>query len=325
MERLMETADATGFRPEILEKVIQLLHLLQSIQEHPTLKDKLVLKGGTALNLFHFDIPRLSVDIDLNYVYEAEREAMLADRPLVENAIQAVCSREGFAVTRVPDEHAGGKWRLRYESAYGQGANLELDVNYMFRVPLWPVGETDSHSLGTFRATHIPVLDMHELAAGKLAALFSRHQARDLFDSHELLSSGNLDPERLRIAFIVYGGMNRRDWREVSISDIAFDEREVAQQLVPTLRTCAMRTGETVIDFGRRLVAECQEQLSLLLPFTDKEREFLDRLLDEGVIDGELLIKDGVLQKKIERHPMLAWKAQNVVQYKGKTSGPGSA
>lgn len=148
LERLLETADATGFRPEMLVKAIQLLHLLQSIQEHPDLKGKLALKGGTALNLFYFDVPRLSVDIDLNYVGKAEREAMLADRPLVESAIQAVCSREGFAVTRVPDEHAGGKWRLRYESAYGQGANLELDVNYMYRIPLWPLVSMDSNSLG---------------------------------------------------------------------------------------------------------------------------------------------------------------------------------
>jgi predicted nucleotidyltransferase component of viral defense system len=325
LERLLETADATGFRPEMLEKAIQLMHLLQSIQEHPDLEDKLVLKGGTALNLFYFDVPRLSVDIDLNYVGKAEREAMLADRPPVESAIQAACSREGFSVTRVPDDHAGGKWRLRYESAYGQGANLELDVNYMYRNPLWPVVSMDSHSLGPYRATHIPVLDMYELAAGKLAALFSRHQARDLFDCHELMTSGNLDPGRLRIAFIVYGGMNRRDWREISLTDISFDEREVAQQLVPTLRVGLMRNGEKVIDFGRRLVAECQEQLSALLPFTNNERRFLDKLLDNGVIDAGQLTEDSMLQRKIGLHPMLAWKAQNVRQYKGNAPEPGSA
>ncbi len=323
LERLLETADATGFRPEILEKVIQLLHLLQSIQEHPDLQGKLVLKGGTALNLFHFDVPRLSVDVDVNYVGGAGREAMTADRPHLENAIQAVCSREGFAVTRVPDEHAGGKWRLRYDSAYGQGANLELDVNYMYRIPLWPVVSMDSHSLGLYRATGIPVLDVHELAAGKLAALFSRHQARDLFDCHELMAGGNLDPGRLRTAFVVYGGMNRRDWREISLADIDFDERDVAQQLMPTLRTGAMGNGETVIEFGRRLVAECHDQLSVLLPFNNSEEGFLNRLLDEGVIDAGLLTEDSGLRERIESHPMLAWKAQNVVHHRGKVPEQG--
>ena len=58
-------------------------------------------------------MPRLSVDIDLNYIVAVDREAMLAERPQVEQAVHAVFSREGMTVTRLPDEHAGGKWRLR--------------------------------------------------------------------------------------------------------------------------------------------------------------------------------------------------------------------
>jgi predicted nucleotidyltransferase component of viral defense system len=58
-------ATATGFRPEILEKVIHLLNLLEIFRAHLFLKNRCALKGGTALNLFLFDAPRLSVDIDL--------------------------------------------------------------------------------------------------------------------------------------------------------------------------------------------------------------------------------------------------------------------
>ena len=67
-ERLLSESQATGFRPEVLEKVIQLLSLLEGFNSHPFLKGRLVLKGGTALNLFLFDVPRLSVDVDLNYI-----------------------------------------------------------------------------------------------------------------------------------------------------------------------------------------------------------------------------------------------------------------
>lgn len=67
-ETLVKQAEATGFRPDMLEKVGLLLQLLDAIRSHPFLKNKLVLKGGTALNLFIFDVPRLSIDIDLNYV-----------------------------------------------------------------------------------------------------------------------------------------------------------------------------------------------------------------------------------------------------------------
>jgi predicted nucleotidyltransferase component of viral defense system len=77
-ERLLAEAAALSFRPEILEKVARLLSLLEALRRHPRLKGRLALKGGTALNLFCFDVPRLSVDIDLNYIGFADREAMLA-------------------------------------------------------------------------------------------------------------------------------------------------------------------------------------------------------------------------------------------------------
>ncbi len=55
-------------------------------------------------------------------------------RPKVEQAAQAVFSREGFTTKRVPTEHAGGKWRLSYQSYTGQSGNLEVDLNFMFRL-----------------------------------------------------------------------------------------------------------------------------------------------------------------------------------------------
>lgn len=88
----------------MLEKVAYLLGLLEAFGRHPFLKGKLVLKGGTALNLFVLNVPRLSVDIDLNYVGAEERDNMLAERPKIEQAIQAVCAREGFVVRRMPQE-----------------------------------------------------------------------------------------------------------------------------------------------------------------------------------------------------------------------------
>lgn len=63
---LLDQAAATGFRAEILEKAILLLGLLERLREHPFIQGRVALKAGTALNLFHFEAPRLSVDIDLN-------------------------------------------------------------------------------------------------------------------------------------------------------------------------------------------------------------------------------------------------------------------
>jgi predicted nucleotidyltransferase component of viral defense system len=316
-EKLAAEAEATGFRPDVLEKVAHLLGLLDAMRSHPFLKGKLVLKGGTALNLFVFDVPRLSVDIDLNYVGAEDREAMLAERPKIEQAVQAVFSREGFNVRRMPEEHAGGKWSLRYENAPGRTSNLEVDINFMFRVPLWPVTTSDSHPVGAWRVTGIPVLDRHELAAGKLAALLSRRQARDLFDGHRILRMDDLDSHRLRIGFVVYGAMNRKDWRTVSADDVDFEAAELARQLTPTLRVNAAEVKTESAQYGARLMVECREGLSAVLPFTDSERAFLDLLLDRGMIDPTILTADASLQRRIQGQPLLEWKALNVRRHKG--------
>ena len=316
-EKLAAEAEATGFRPDVLEKVARLLGLLDAIRSHPFLKGKLALKGGTALNLFVFDVPRLSVDIDLNYVGAEDRETMLAERPKIDQAVQAVFAREDFKVRRMPDEHAGGKWSLRYETAPGQTGNLEVDVNFMFRLPLWPVMTCDSHPVGAWRATGIPVLDQHELAAGKLSALLARKQARDLFDSHRILRMDGLDLHRLRIGFVVYGAMNRTDWRMVSTEDLDFDAADLARYLIPTLRVNAAEIHAKSAEYGARLVKECREGLSAVLPFTESERVFLDLFLDRGVIDSTILTNDASLQRRIQNQPLLEWKALNIRRHKG--------
>lgn len=315
-ELLTREAQATGFRPEILEKVFQLLHLLQSFLSHPFLRDRIVLKGGTALNLFYFDLPRLSVDIDLNYVGAVDRQTMLQERPEVERAVQAVCSREGFAIRRQPSDHAGGKWSLRYESGFGQGGNLEVDLNFMFRQSLFTVDILDSKRIGPYLSEAVPLLDIHELAAGKIAALLSRQASRDLFDTHLLLKQCEFDSDKLRLAFVVYGAMNRKDWRTVSLEDVDFDRQELESQLVPVLSE-SMVTGVDLQEWTERLVTECRQALEILLPLKDREVEFLTMINDSGQICPDLLTEDLNLQEKISVHPLLRWKAQNVRQHRG--------
>ena len=315
-ERLEAEAEATGFRPDVLEKVAHLLGLLDALTGHPFLHGKLALKGGTALNLFLFDVPRLSVDIDLNYVGAANREAMLEERPRIEEAMRAVFQRGDFEVRRVPGEHAGGKWSLRYAAASGQRGGIEVDLNYMYRVPLWPVVPMDSHPLGDWQAKEIPVVDIHELAAGKLAALLARRKARDLFDSRLVFSLDGLDLEQLRTAFVVYGAMNRKDWRTVSVHDVAFDEAELSSQLLPALRTGTVQSVDAT-TYGDMLAEKCREALADLLPFNDAESAFLDLLLDGGEIDSTILTNDADLQQRIQAHPNLEWKARNVREHRG--------
>ena len=316
-EKLDAEAEATGFRADMLEKAVRLLGLLEALHSHPFLKGKLVLKGGTALNLFVFDVPRLSVDIDLNYVGTQQRDAMLEERPRIEKAAQDVFRREDFTVRRMPEEHAGGKWSLRYQRASGPSGNLDVDINFMYRVPLWPVTSLDSRLLGSWQVTDIPVMDIHELAAGKLSALVARRRARDLFDSRLIFSMEDLDRDRLRIAFVVYGAMDRRDWRRISVTDVDLDVTELASQLVPSLHAGAIQGPREATTYGEMLVKECRQGISAVLPFTCAERAFLDLLLEKGEIDASILTNDTSLQKRIQSQPLLEWKALNMLRHKG--------
>ena len=329
-ESLQREAAATGFRPEVLEKVFLLLDLLEAINAHPALSGKLALKGGTALNLFLFDAPRLSVDIDLNYIstknpvatedYAGEREAMRADRPHVERTIELIARRLGLTPqTPKKEQHAGRSWVLRYASALGGTDNLKIDLVYTLRLPLWPPARCDSRQVGSRQVRDILVLDDHELAGGKLAALLARRTSRDLFDAHELLLRHPLDPEKLRLAFVVYGAMNPEDWRRVRAEDIGPATRDLDTYLRPLLRgDAAGPLADPKADSGweERLVDEVREALSVVLPLRANELAFLDRLLDGGEIEAELLTGDGALAQIIRWHPALLWKAQNVRRHK---------
>ena len=255
--------------------------------------------------MFRFDVPRLSVDIDLNYIGAVDRDGMLADRPKIEQALHAVCGRVGVQPRRVPSDHAGGKWRLNFNRVAGGTSTLEMDVNFMLRTPLWPVERVDSRPVGTFRATNIPVLDIHELAAGKLAALLSRTASRDLFDASQLLRGGGLDAAKLRLAFVVYGGTSRKDWRTVSVDDVTVDAAEADAMLLPLLRGNATPRRSELAQWTQKLASDCHELLSMVLPLADHEQEFLERLNGKGEIAAEVLTDDQRLREVIPTHPGL--------------------
>jgi len=312
---LLAEANQAGFRPEILEKVLLLLELLEQFVSLPLLRNRIVLKGGTALNLFCFDhLPRLSVDIDLNYIGSPSREIMLQERPLIDEAIVAICRQNRFEIYRHPKEHAGGKMVLRYQSALGHIGNLEIDMNYMYRIPLWKIAHKNSHQW-PFPAKNIPVLDIHELAAGKLHALFSRNASRDLFDTHRLLSKCTFNKNQLRTAFVIYMAMSRKDWQTVHISNIEFDIDDLKNRLVPVLRKSETPPTSKIVlkKWAEQLIDECRDLLKIILPFTEAEQAFLTKLQDQGEIDPSLICSDDKLSERIRSHPALHWKIKRKV------------
>lgn len=89
LDRMMlgRMAKDMGFVRDTLEKVYRLADVLKFMEEDGLLAKSIALKGGTAINLTIFDLPRLSVDIDLDYCKSIEREEMLADGEVITDRI----------------------------------------------------------------------------------------------------------------------------------------------------------------------------------------------------------------------------------------------
>ena len=316
-QTLQRLADGTGHQLGTLEKVLRLMDLLQEIAGDPDLSDRLALKGGTALNLFHLGLDRLSVDIDLNYIGALDRAVMETERPAIDAALDRLLASQGYSVRRRPDEHAGGKWLARYASALGGNATLELDVNYMARQPLFGLARMGSLPLGGMRASGVLVLDIHEIVAGKLVALIDRHAARDLFDARRILSIDKLDWNRIKAAVLAIGASGRRDWRTMSVDSIEGNPREFRQKLAICLPRARFAVRGEVAAWIDETVALCRERFAFLFDLTANERAFLDGVLDRGEIDADLLPIAPELRTRIQNMPMLAWKTLHVRKHRG--------
>ncbi len=316
----------SGFHAAALAKTRQVLDLLHTLCGHPDLQGKFCLKGGTALHLFILDLLRLSEDIDLNYIGSAALAGMQAERPHLEAVLQKLFRAAGLILVRGPQgRHTGGKWSLQDPHLAVGDRHLSVDILFGYRVPLWNPATAACKLPGHTHVANIPVLDIHDLAGGKLAALLSRRKARDVFDACALfaLPPGNLDPMRLRTAFVVHGAMHRLDWRTRSLNHVDCDPQELVHNLWPMLPLDTRPDRTTAHDYARQLTTAARAGLSAVLPFTLEEREFLDCLLDRGEIVPDLLTADPDLQARIAAQPMLAWKAQHVRRYKRRSSATG--
>ena len=316
-QTLQRIAEETGHQTGTLEKVMRLLDLLQEIAHDSVLAERLVLKGGTALNVFHLGLDRLSVDIDLNYVGALDRTVMEAERPTVDAALNRLLVSQGYGIRRQPDEHAGGKWIGRYGSVLGGNATLEVDVNYMARQPLFGATRMNSVPLGDMRARDVLVLDIHEIVAGKLVALIDRHAARDLFDARRILSIDGLDWSRIKAAVLAFGASGRRDWRTMSLDAIKGDPREFRQKLAICLPRDRFAGKGDVDAWVDETIALCRERFAFLFVLTANESEFLDGVLDRGEINAGLLDIAPDIRARIRAMPMLAWKCRHVRKHRG--------
>jgi len=305
-------ASKTGFQTASLQKQMSLIVILREIQRHPLLTKAFVLRGGTAINLFWFDLPRLTVDIDLNYIGSSLRDVMQKERTILEKQLSRLLESLGISVERKPDEHAGGKWRLRTSSAFGGNFTLEIDLNYIMRIPVWGVHPRTSLSPDEDYNMNFPTVSLEELFAGKIKALLDRSAARDLYDTFRLATdASHVDPMKLKKTLILFGITCDQDWRQKDRSTIdGIDADMVERELRPLLRS-----GEQPDLNLMKLTVHAF--LDAILKYSPDEQLFLDRFLDNGIYEPQILFEDPEQARTLSAHPAVLWKLINHRRYLG--------
>jgi len=177
----------------------------------------------------------------------------------------------------------------------------------MYRQPLFPT-QLRSPKLNDFANFEFPVLDIHELAAGKLSALLTRVASRDLFDAHHLLTNTALDEKKLRFAFVVYISMTALPLSLISLESISYEERDLHNRLLPVVRQKDLSRSRTAIKtWAKNMARELKVALNSVLPLHDDEAHFISNMRDAGIIDASIITDDIALQQIVENHPALQW------------------
>lgn len=199
------------------------------------------LKGGTAINLFVRDMPRLSVDIDLTYLPVEDRAASLA---AIDTAMLRIKARiepgmrgAKVAASRLADGNIVTKLIVR-----AGGVQVKIEVTPVLRGTVYdPVVTSVVPAVeDAFGFAAMQVVSFADLYAGKIVAALDRQHPRDLFDVRELLANEGIGDD-LRRAFLVY---------------VVSHNRPMAEILAPTLKPLAE-------EFGRGFAGMTQEPVAL--------------------------------------------------------------
>jgi predicted nucleotidyltransferase component of viral defense system len=259
------------------------------------------LKGGTAINLFVQDMPRLSVDIDLTYLPVESRDIFLLNIEAELLKMKQLIENKGLVVKVVQMKNSS----ISKLQVYTNNAMIKIEPNFVLRGSVFACEEKELCEKAQdqfLKFMRINTLSIGDLYGGKICAALDRYHPRDLFDIKLLLENQGLT-EAIRQAFIVYLASGSRPMHELlepRISDASQQEFENTFKNEFAGMTTTSVTYEELKDIRVLLL-----QL-LLESFTDNERMFLMHL-KSGTPNWSMLPIDG-----IEYLPGIQWKLQNI-------------
>lgn len=273
-------------------QVMLLLDVLPEIAK----EDCFALHGGTAINLFVQNMPRLSVDIDLTYLPIENRETSLQN---ISSALERIKSRiQKVSPDISVNEPSHGK--LQFSKA---GAFIKLEVNTIIRGQMEDIRTLElcpsaQNEFGVY--VQMPIVSTGQLYGGKICAALDRQHPRDLFDVKHLLAKEGIN-EKIKKGYLFTLLSSNRPLHEL-IQPHFKDQRDTMENQFDGMTNEEFRYEEFE-STRRELVQEIRAQL------TDVDKIFLTSFIN---LQPDWSIYD------FENFPSIQWKLQNLTELKEK-------
>lgn len=306
---LGRVAKEMGFVRDTFEKVCRLADVLKFMEEDGLLAKSIALKGGTAINLTIFNLPRLSVDIDLDYCKSIEREEMLADRETITDKISKYMVANGYTLShKSKTYHALDSFVYEYLNCGGVRDNLKIEINYMLRCHVLSVARREvNFPWNQDRLTVLSVSPL-EIFASKTVALLTRTAPRDLYDIFNMVRYGLFDEseeDMLRKCAVFYSAIGAEQPPERF--EMEHIGRISAQQIKRDLNPVLRKSEKLDLKVMQK---EVKAYLASVMIPTEAEENFW-RAFAGGNYCPELIFGDSQELKNISDHPMALWKCRD--------------
>ena len=273
------------------------------LQVLPLLAEQKVfaLKGGTAINLFMRDMPRLSVDIDVTYLPLESRERTIEG---IGRALSFLADRICAVVPYSKVQKALGPLDKTIGSLVvsTNGAVIKIEPNFVLRGSVFPceIRELCESAQTRFSAyAEVNTLSFGDVFGGKLCAVLDRQHPRDLFDAKLLLENEGITTQ-IRQAFVLYLASHSRPMHEL-LDPSYLDMRTIFQSEFVGMSRISV-SYESLEATRAEVVQKLRVDLS------DNERRFLVSV-KAGAPQWDLIPITG-----IDQLPGIQWKLQNIAR-----------
>lgn len=298
-------AQQHGFVRDTFEKVLRLKEILEYMNRQEYLKEHLILKGGTAINLAVFNLPRLSVDIDLDYIPNDSKENMHIARENITALIREYMEEEGYQLSSESRfTHSLDSFHCQYINSAGNRDMIKVDINYSLREHILEPVCRAVLPKAFDNAMMIRMVAPMEIFAAKGNALISRAAARDLYDWGNLIDEKLFEDDRdmFRKCIVFYATISsetiNKNFDTAAIDSLDF--YKIRRELFPVL----CKKDNFMLEDRKR---QAKKYISDLMQLTEREKEYINRF-EAKEYHPELLFDDSAIVARLESHPMAMWK-----------------